>query len=48
MNTSKLGTGYARSLESIDIAVSLSGVVTAVSGTTVSVSPDGRRAAAGK
>lgn len=37
----------ARSLESIDIAVSPSGAVTAVSGTTVSVSPDGRRAAAG-
>ena len=37
----------ARSLESIDIAISPSGAVTAVSGTTVSVSPDGRRAAAG-
>ena len=37
----------ARSLESIDIAVSPSGAVTAVSVTTVSVSPDGRRAAAG-
>ena len=37
----------ARSLESIDIAVSPSGAVTAVSGTTVSVSPDGRRAVAG-
>ena len=37
----------ARSLESIDIAVSPSGAVTAVSGTTVSISPDGRRAAAG-
>ena len=32
---------------SIDIVVSPSGAVTAVSGTTVSVSPDGRRAAAG-
>ena len=37
----------ARSLASIDIAVSPSGAVTAVSGPPVSVSPDGRRAAAG-